>query len=374
MAKMPPCEISGPDGPLSLCFGEARDEQILSCHDLAGVAFGEPLSSADFVERENFMMRLASKQGGQSWWRIWCVFPVENPSRVLASCKTIHRDLLVKDSSTGEVRDLLGSCISSVVVESAHRGLGIGAYLLAGIKQWLDKEEKAALSMIYSSKEDFYSKNGWTPVSASELSLHIQSPFSKTNSEQFRLPPTGTLHAKDVSLLCERDIAALRSEISQRKILEGEIVIAVLPTAELVGWLHGRAEFFGFNLFGKIPQNKGAICGKDSWIFWHHDFRKRCLYIQRMRSFEQDEKLKIRCLAALLTAACLEAGNWGLSFLVTWDTSTQLQQASTLLQSYRDDVEILLTEKRREIISIRAGIGQGTGQLTLHLNEHFAWN
>lgn len=151
---MPPTTIPGPRGPLILHFREAKDEQILSCHNLAGVAFGQPLSSADFIDREKFMMRLASKQGGRRWWRIWCVFPVEDPSRVLASCKTIRRDILVKDSSTGDVRDRLGYCISSVVVDSTHRGLGIGAYLLAGIKQWLDTEGEAALSMLYSSKQD----------------------------------------------------------------------------------------------------------------------------------------------------------------------------------------------------------------------------
>ena len=170
---MPPTTIHGPSAPLTLHFGEAKDEQILSCHELAGIAFGKPLSSTDYIARENFMMRLASKQGGQSWWRIWCVFPVEDPSRVLASCKTIRRDMLVKGSFTGEARHRLGYCISSVVVDSAHRGLGIGAYLLAGIKEWLDTEGEAALSMLYSSKED---------VSVYQNSSHIWSNDSLSSS------------------------------------------------------------------------------------------------------------------------------------------------------------------------------------------------
>ena len=150
--------------------------------------------------------------------------------------------------------------------------------------------------------------------------------------------------------------------------------MTVLPTAELIGWLHGRAEFFGLNLFDEIPPNKGAICEEDSWIFWHHDFRKRCLYVQRIRSLEQDGKMRIRFLAALLIAACREAEAWRLSCLVTWDTSPQIHEACELLKSLGDGVEILLTIKRRETISIRAGIGQGTGHLDLQLNEHFAWN
>lgn len=154
MSGISPTTIQGPDGPLLVQFGEAIDSQILSCHELAGLAFGQPLSNADFVERENFMIRLAAARGAGCWWRIWCVFPVHNPHQVLASCKTIRRDLLIKESSTGETRESLGYCISSVVVESAHRGVGVGAYLLSSVKQWLDTKGDAALSMLYSSKEE----------------------------------------------------------------------------------------------------------------------------------------------------------------------------------------------------------------------------
>ncbi|CZT52750.1 uncharacterized protein RSE6_14115 [Rhynchosporium secalis] len=281
---MPPTTIPTPHGPLLIYFGEAKDEQILSCHGLTGVAFGQPLSSADYIKREDFMMRLASKQGEQRWWRIWCVFLGEYPGRVLASCKTTRRDMLMKEPSEGK----------------------------------------------------FYLRYGWTPVYTPELFLHIQKSFSETNWGHLKLPPISILHAKDVRPLCERDIIALRSDISHVRIGEGEIVMTLLPTAELIGWLHGRAEFFGLNLFDKIPFNKEAICEEDSWVFWHHDFRKRCLYIQRMRSDEQERELKIRCLAALLIAARREAETWGLSFLDSWDTSPQLHDALYISRRIED--------------------------------------
>lgn len=153
MPNILPTTIGGPDGPLLVQFGEANDDQISACHKLAGLAFGHPLTNVDFIERENFMTRLAATQGGGSWLRIWCVSPVSNPNQVLASCKTIRRDLLVKESSTGEARKCLGYCISSVVVEPEHRGMGVGAYLLGSVKQWLDTEGEAVVSMLYSSKE-----------------------------------------------------------------------------------------------------------------------------------------------------------------------------------------------------------------------------
>lgn len=182
------------------------------------------------------------------------------------------------------------------------------------------------------------------------------------------------LHKEDISPLCERDIEALSSEVYQRKVSEGETLMTVLPTAELISWLHGRAEFFGLKLFDKIPQNKGAICGEDTWMSWHHDFRKRCLYIQRIRSFEQDKEQRIRFLAALFLDACREAEAWGLSIVVTWDTNHQIHDACELLRSLEGGVEVLFTEERRETISIRGGSGERTGHLDFHLNEHFAWN
>ena len=47
---------------LQVSFGEATDDQRLACDKLAAAAFGEPLSEADFLEREEFMRRQALAQ------------------------------------------------------------------------------------------------------------------------------------------------------------------------------------------------------------------------------------------------------------------------------------------------------------------------
>lgn len=206
------------------------------------------------------------------------------------------------------------------------------------------------------------------------MCLRLQNSFSKIDWDHLKLLATRSLHEKDINPLCERDIEALRSEVYQQTVPEGKTSIIVLPTAELISWLHGRAEVLGLKLFDKLPTNKGAICGEDSWIIWHHDFRKRCLYIQRIRSFEHDKEQRIRCLAALLIDACREAESWGLSALVTWDTSSEIQDACELLRSLKCGVEVHFTEKRRETISIRGGSNEESGRLDFLLNEHFAWN
>jgi len=134
---MSPTTIHGPDGPLLVQIGEACDDRILPCHKQADLAFGQPLSNADLVERENFMIRRLSSLQPELGAGL-----VQNSSSGL-----------VKESSTGEIRNRLGYCTSSVVVESAHRSLGVSTYLLAKVKQWLDREGGAALGILYSIKK-----------------------------------------------------------------------------------------------------------------------------------------------------------------------------------------------------------------------------
>jgi hypothetical protein len=64
-------------------FGEAADGQ------LGAQAFGEPLSEADFLEREEFMRHQALALG--KGVRIWCLYRSDVRFQVLATCKIMKR-------------------------------------------------------------------------------------------------------------------------------------------------------------------------------------------------------------------------------------------------------------------------------------------
>ena len=149
--------INGPIGSILVRFGEANQDQRSPCHRLGAFAFGHPLSDADFIEREDFMSDLALAR--EAGWRVWCVYAANEPNLVLATCKTIRRDLLVKH--TERVHEKVGYCIASVVTHSDYRGLGLASFLLGGVAQWLDGPGGAAVSMLYSNKEGVRTYEFW---------------------------------------------------------------------------------------------------------------------------------------------------------------------------------------------------------------------
>jgi GNAT superfamily N-acetyltransferase len=139
-------------------FGEATDDQRLACNKLAAAAFGEPLSEVDYLEREELMSKTAlARDNGV---RTWCLYHSDARSQVLATCKTVKRQLLITNVHGSHIGN--GYCIASVVTHPDHRNRGYASALLYNITQWLDGPGDALASMIYSNKEavsNCYSNN-----------------------------------------------------------------------------------------------------------------------------------------------------------------------------------------------------------------------
>lgn len=135
------------EGPMAIVFGEATPEQQIQCCKLVSAAFGSPLSEEDFLEREKHLGQqpLTRNHG----WRCWCLSPPNKPNHVLATCKTIRRNLLVRDASGS--REQQGYCISSVVTDSRYRQLGLASFLLKRVAEWMDGPGDGIASMLYCS-------------------------------------------------------------------------------------------------------------------------------------------------------------------------------------------------------------------------------
>ncbi|KAF2245781.1 hypothetical protein BU26DRAFT_553584 [Trematosphaeria pertusa] len=369
MFQQPSISIKGAAGQGVVRFGEATPDQRLQCYRLA-LAFGQPLSEEDFVEREEFMSQQPFARG--TGWRFWCVFLTDNPSQVLATCKTIQRHLLLKDISG--VRDELGYCIASVVTDPSYRGQGVASFLLRHVTQWLDGPGNAAASMLYSSKEDFYAKSGWHPVPDFETTLSAADASKRSASDELCLPKTDPISADGISALCERDTQGLRAEYSAQDIGKESSLMVVLPTAELVSWLHALAEFMGLKTRGKAPVHKGAISNRDTWIYWHHDFRKQCLYVQRIRTFVKESEPRTKALAAVLLHACREADIWELPKVAIWDANPEMRLAIDLLASRQVIRASNGDSARREKLSIRWKDQGMKMDPMIEKNEFYAWN
>jgi hypothetical protein len=215
---------------------------------------------------------------------------------------------------------------------------------------------------------------GWTPNPAPAIVLSVSRcneddlNTSSNDHEAYRL-----LHAEDIERLCDRDVSALIEDTERTKVATHHSILTVLPTHDLVRWQHARAEFIGLKTLGESPQNKGVIYSSDAWIYWTHDFRKQHLFIQRVRTFVEDEEMRHSVLATLLLHAIREASLWQLPRVVVWETGYDLQKATDLLKSRTKRLELTFQARRRETMSVRWKYGELKDNI-IALNEHYAWN
>src|SRR4051812_10180613 len=126
MLNNTPMEFNGADGPLMLLFGEATPSQRVQCRFMGAKSFREPLSAEDYIEREEYLAgRPLTRNDGI---RYWCLFSDKDPAQVLATCKTIQRDIIVRDK-TGSYQGKC-YCVASVVTHSDFRQHGLASILL----------------------------------------------------------------------------------------------------------------------------------------------------------------------------------------------------------------------------------------------------
>lgn len=137
---------SSPD-PITAVFGEATSpEQRLGCYELGATGFRPPLTTEQYVKREQFVDKLPLTRG--TGWRFWCLYNTQQPMQILATCKTIVRDLIIRDASG--VRLERGYCIASVVSDEAHRGHGLASFMLKKVAEWMDGPGEGAVSFLYT--------------------------------------------------------------------------------------------------------------------------------------------------------------------------------------------------------------------------------
>lgn len=173
--------------------------------------------------------------------------------------------------------------------------------------------------------------------------------------------------------LCQRDTKRLAGRIDQETPPD-TTTVAVLPTAVLVGWLHGRSDFYALTLHGRFPDFKGSIVeAANMWVYWHHDFRRDQLVIQRI-SRPRNPETDIKALVSLLLDARAEASAWNLSAVSIWSPDDDIEAAARQLSELLPNDEVGTVERKSGITMVRESGGNGTKQLVFAANEFYAWN
>ncbi|KAH8889030.1 hypothetical protein GQ53DRAFT_723820 [Thozetella sp. PMI_491] len=360
--------FTGPDGPTTATFGEATAEQQIQCLKLAAAAWSTPLSEEDYMERDIFLnQRPLFRDGGG---HCWCLFQKDNPLNVFASCKTIPRDILVRD--TNGTRKESAFCIASVVTNPRHRKLGLSSLLLKCVADWMDGPGNAAASMLSTSIGDFYAKRGWKMERPFQSTLSQPKTFP---SNEISLPATRPLTSEDIPGLCVRDVDRIQNLFKDLEVGPQEVHMAVAPTTEIITWLQDRAAFTCDKLHGRTPKHHGSLCeSADIWIYWIHDFQKQQLAVQRVAGDIGESPEQTEGIAKLFLDALLEAAEWKLPKVVVWNPSAGLLRGIKLLEE-RYGVEVV-TEERigRSIPSVRWRDSDETRTIVVQLCEFYTWS
>ncbi|KAM0445181.1 hypothetical protein ACHAO4_009886 [Trichoderma viride] len=353
--------VKGTNGPLNIALGEASPEQILPWCGIVTAAFAPSFPGSAFLAQEECISQhpLTLNQGT----RFWCIYLADDPTTLLAVTKTVRRQFLVRDSES--VREETGYCIGYVGTHPDYRRLGLASLLIKHVAEWLDGPANAAASMLYSSVGDFYVSQGWEIIPSMVSNITPSSDeFQPVDREG--LPSTRLLTDKEIPALCERDVADLKQNFDKLTVGPDETHLAVIPSAEMVSWLHIWGDFLNDKLRGgEGPYPHGAICeAADTWIYWHYGFKH--LAIDRVVGKGSPE-----VLAALLLDVLEEARKWKFPKVSAWEPTPELIKAMDLV-SKRTGIEVETVVRPNSVTSLRWKNADKTKKTTLHLNETYA--
>ncbi|KAF3066529.1 Lysine acetyltransferase [Daldinia childiae] len=370
MAETQPITIENARSTLKVIFSEATtpEERVRSAK-LASTAFGKSLTPEGYLGRDEYLASQPLARG--TGWRWWCLTLADNPEQVLAMCKTMHRDLLIRDSSA--TRQEQGYCICSVVTDSTYRGRGLASVLLKKVAEWLDGPGNATASILYSDVGDFYVSKGWDILDSFESILTV--PPSVLHKGQAQFPETRPLTTDDIPRLCERDVECLKDDFQKYDLPKDSVLVTILPTTNMITWLQARIAYMNNQSNGKTPEVKGSICeSADSWIYWYSDLLHRKMTIQRVKlPRDQDQATSTRAIARLLLDAIEEAAKWELLEVDLWNPSPELHNATKLLNS---ELGIKVTNQKRESEHIPCLRWRGGEKRSIIFspNEFYPWS
>lgn len=179
------------------------------------------------------------------------------------------------------------------------------------------------------------------------------------------------LCADDIDELCIEDTRTLL-DIDKVRTAE-DTIITVLPTTELIDWQHKRADFMAMKIHKKSPTVKGALHSSNAWIYWHHDFRKQRLFVQRIRILDEPGGERDDVFVGLVLSAIREAQSWALPTVVLWGVASDLPNRFDILKTRLGRLNPILQTQRRETTSFRWRDGKND-KTDIIPDEHYAWN
>ena len=354
---------------ITVLFGEATSQQKPQCYALSARSWGSYLDEDEVIAREEHLVEQSLARNGGC--RLWCLYRQDDHDQVFSTCKTVRRTFLMADKQGAH--EILGYCVSSVSTALPYRGHGLACFMLQHVAQWLDGVGDAAVSVLYSGMPEFYERTGWMMLPNLETILSI-NPWLRDGLGSYADLSVRSLSNADIEKLCVQDVEALKVGAERTEPTVDTVHLTVLPIAELVKYQHAIADYMGNLWHCEAPQYRGAAYQDQAWLYWFHDFRGRCLYIQRVHNAIQAEDEGPNIVTALLLSAVREAKEWNFTSIVTWDDSPDVRTALEKLAQAGIYTKGVGEAKRTQRISVRWRHGEKKLVDTVMSNESYVWN
>lgn len=126
-------------------FAQATDGELNKVWALNASVWAEPLSMQHHIFRER---ELSRQPATTDKWSTWILRLRKHPKEIVSSVETMEKAVIVHNSSGSHLKKAYG--IASVFTNPAYRGNGMATILVERLKQWLDGEGDARLSVLYS--------------------------------------------------------------------------------------------------------------------------------------------------------------------------------------------------------------------------------
>ena len=345
-------------------FTKATPEQRRLAWELNGASWATPMSIPDYVERETTLSETAlSRDGGCTYW---ILHRRDDPSDIISGCEVTRKEILIADA--GGPRVATGYSIASVYTNPKYRAKGMAGMMLRRVQEWMDADSEC--SALYSDiGRSYYAGLGWPSFDSSQATLVHDA--SKATAPLRAPEGVEYLKEKDIEPLCARDVAALEKKFEALP-RDGTTFVTFKPTFAQISWHFARDGFMARKLRdGREIVHRGArVPGRESWIYWDHDFREKKFKILRY-VVEGEGGRAAEDLGLLLAAAVFEAHEWGLHKLLIWrpDEAT----SETIRSWNREDLSVVFNVREDgSIPSLRWKGGEATETEWL-FNEYYSW-
>lgn len=372
------------------------DYECLKIWELSSLAWRDALTLPLYLEESKFLTTVPlAKDGGMTIWILVDRTLPPNQRPILCACESFRKRAFLS-TPEGNVTEHLIHGVASVFCDPKYRNRGYAARLMKELAKtlpsWQSEENTCIGSVLYSDiGRKYYADLGWHPFPNNS---HIKfAPV--TSSESSLITP---LMHEDVAQLCQEDETMIRKSMTARA-SQPKLRMALVPDVDHILWHHSKEEFACEKLFGKVPQVKGAVAGRQGcrvWVIWTHRYygSPHCsgsgntLYILRLVlegeaavSSDSSEYLdllnterrgmQMENLRAIIRKAQAEAAEWQLSSVVMWDPTSLVE---ALIE--KSGVPHRKVEREDESIASLLWFGDGSGKedmIEWVVNEKFAW-